>query len=106
VVGTDANKNDRQMMQLNMNNPTMPHTRQPMRQPYRNMERGLGVVAFAIGDDHIAITLHTGQTLCFTYGSAGRAHVEHMKLLARAGEGLTRFIYNEAKGKHEPMVAP
>jgi len=64
-----------------------------------HMEGGLGVVAFAIGDDHIAITLHTGQALCFTYRSAGRANVEHMKL-------LTRFIYNEAKGKHEMLVAP
>jgi hypothetical protein len=85
---------------------TRPTPRPAMQQQYRNMEQGLGVVAFAIGDDHITITLHTGQSLRFTCRSAGRAYVEHMKLLARAGDGLTRFIYNEAKGKHEPVVAP
>lgn len=79
----------------------------PLRlEPYRNTEGGLGVVAYAISDDRITVELHTGQTLCFTYRSAGRAHVEHMKLLARAGDGLNRYLYREAKGRHEGWVAP
>lgn len=79
----------------------------PLRlESYRNMEGGLGVVAYGLGDDRIAVQLHTGHTMCFTYRSAGRANVEHMKLLARAGDGLNRFIFKEAKGKHEPWVAP
>lgn len=82
------------------------HQRQPRLEPYRNMEGGLGVVAYAFGDDHITVRLHTGVTLCFTHASAGRGYVEHMKLLARAGDGLNRFIYKEAKGKHEPWIAP
>lgn len=79
-------------------------TAQPPLEPYRNMEGGLGVVAYAFGDDSITVQLHSGQTLCFTYRSAGRAYVEHMKLLARAGDGLNRFMVREAKGKHEPWA--
>jgi hypothetical protein len=78
----------------------------PPMQPYRNLEGSLGAVAFAIGDDRITVRLHSGQELCFTYRSAGRAYVEHMKLLARAGDGLNRFIFNEARGKEERMQAP
>ncbi|MCF8257557.1 MAG: hypothetical protein K9J06_08395 [Flavobacteriales bacterium] len=81
-------------------------SRQPRLEAYHNMEGGLGVVAYAFGDDRITVRMHTGQTLCFTYRSAGRAYVEHMKLLARAGDGLNRFIFKEAKGRHEPWAAP
>jgi hypothetical protein len=80
--------------------------RQPRLESYRNMDGGLGVVAYAFDEDRITVRLHNGTTLCFSYASAGRAYVEHMKLLARAGDGLTRFIFKEAKGKHESWVAP
>jgi hypothetical protein len=79
---------------------------QPPMQPYRNLEGDQGAVSFAIGDDRITVRLHSGQELCFTYRSAGRAYVEHMKLLARAGDGLNRFMLNEAKGLHDPCTAP
>jgi len=82
------------------------HLRQPRLEPYRNIEGGLGVVAYGFDEDRITVRLHTGNTLCFTHASAGRANVEYMKLLARAGDGLNRFIYKEAKGKHEPWIAP
>jgi len=82
------------------------HRRLSRLEPYRNMDGGLGVVAYAFDEDRITVRLHTGNTLCFTHASAGRAYVEHMKLLARAGDGLNRFIYKEAKGKHEPWIAP
>jgi hypothetical protein len=75
-------------------------------EPYRNMEGGLGVVAYVFGDDRITVKLHTGHTLCFTHVSAGRAHVDHMKLLARAGDGLNRFMRTEAQGGQEEWVAP
>ncbi len=75
-------------------------------QPYRNLEGGLGVVAFAVGDDRITVQLHNGQTLGFTYRSAGRTYVEYMKLLARAGDGLNRFVFKEARGREERLVAP
>ncbi len=75
-------------------------------EPYRNLEGGLGVVAYAIGDDRFTVRLHNGQMMCFTYCSAGRSYVEHMKLLARAGDGLNRFIFKEARGKQERVVAP
>lgn len=83
-----------------------PDRRESQMRPYHSTVGGLGVVAFSTGDDHISVRMHTGQTLCFTHGSAGRTYVEHMKLLAYAGEGLNRFIFNEAKGRHEPPVAP
>jgi hypothetical protein len=75
-------------------------------EPYRNMEGGLGVVAYNFVRDRITVRLHNGQVLCFTYQSAGRAYVEHMKLLARAGDGLNRFIFKEGRGKEERVVAP
>lgn len=84
-----------------MKEPEMPERQPPPMQPYRNAEGGQGVVAYAIGEEHISLELHTGQTLCFTYDSAGRAYVEYMKLLARAGHGLNHFIHHDAKGRHE-----
>jgi hypothetical protein len=75
---------------------------QPQMQPYRNVEGGLGVVAYALGEDHITVEMHNGQTLCFTHQSAGRAYVEYMKLLARAGQGLNHFIFHDAKDRHCP----
>lgn len=73
---------------------------------YRNAEGGLGVVAYALSDDFITVRLHNGQALCFTCRSAGRANVEYMKLLARAGDGLNRFMFKEVNGKHEQWLAP
>lgn len=65
------------------------------------MERGLGVTAYEMGDTYITVRLHTGHVYRYTHCSAGRANVEHMKLLARAGDGLNNFIHRYVNGLHE-----
>ena len=61
-------------------------------QPYRNIAGSSGVKAFEIGPDYITIEFSDGSTYRYTYASAGRENVEHMKGLAEAGQGLNAFL--------------
>ncbi|TWI69671.1 hypothetical protein IP91_00744 [Pseudoduganella lurida] len=59
---------------------------------YRNLEGHSGVVAYAIGEDAIAVRFAGGDVYDYTYAATGRARVETMKALAEAGRGLSTFI--------------
>ncbi len=61
-------------------------------QPYRNIAGSSGVKAFEIGADYITVEFSDGSTYRYTYASAGRENVEHMKGLAEAGQGLNAFL--------------
>ena len=61
-------------------------------QRYRNLDGDSGVLAYEIGDDMVAVKFRNGEVYEYTRASAGRANLERMKLLARAGRGLSTFI--------------
>jgi len=64
---------------------------------YRNMEGALGVVHFTCDEESITVMLHSGVVFFFTYANSGKDNVEHMKKLARSGNGLNNFIFEEMK---------
>lgn len=59
---------------------------------YENRAGNSGVVAYEIRSDGIRVKFLDGRIYTYTYRSAGRENVEHMKLLARSGRGLSGFI--------------
>ena len=59
---------------------------------YANLSGHSGVVAYASGPESIRIRFTDGATYEYTYGSAGRDHIETMKKLAVAGRGLSTYI--------------
>ncbi len=59
---------------------------------YRNRGGDSGVVAYEIGSDSITVMFSDESIYLYTYQSAGRANIEHMKRLAIDGEGLNSFI--------------
>ena len=61
-------------------------------QRYRNLNGDSGVLAYQIGGSAIAVKFRNGDVYDYTYASAGRANIEQMKRLARAGRGLSTFI--------------
>jgi aminopeptidase-like protein len=61
-------------------------------QPYGNLAGNSGVTAFDILRDGIKVRFVNGGTYLYDYRVPGRAHVEEMKRLARAGRGLSTYI--------------
>jgi hypothetical protein len=59
---------------------------------YRNLGGDSGVSAYEIGADYIKVEFTSGSLYLYNYGSAGIQHIERMKELAIAGEGLNSFI--------------
>jgi len=59
---------------------------------YRNHGKDSGVFAFQIDNDSITIQFQDKSTYLYNYVRPGQQAVEHMKMLARAGEGLNSFI--------------
>ena len=58
---------------------------------YGNRSGASGIVGYEIATDSITVQFDDG-TYLYTYVSIGRRKVEKMKLLARKGQGLGRFI--------------
>lgn len=61
-------------------------------QRYRRLSGESGVVAYDIGEREIAVEFVDGKVYTYSYASSGQAHVEQMKLLAQAGQGLCGYI--------------
>jgi len=59
---------------------------------YRNLGGDSGIVAYEIGPDFIRVQFSDGAGYLYTYASAGSHNIEHMKQLARRGQGLNSFI--------------
>jgi hypothetical protein len=59
---------------------------------YKNLGGNSGVLQYEIGSDSIKVRFQNHQTYTYTYSSAGRGNVEHMKNLAQHGVGLNSFI--------------
>jgi hypothetical protein len=61
-------------------------------QPYQRLAGDTGVTAFLIHPRSIEIEFVDGSIYTYTYASAGKTHVDNMKLLAEAGQGLSTYI--------------
>lgn len=61
---------------------------------YGNLDGDSGAVRYEYGADWIEVEFQRGRErfYTYTYTSAGREHVEQMKMLADAGDGLNAYI--------------
>jgi len=59
-----------------------------------------GITAYRIGKDFIEVRFASGGTYAYDYDSAGKARIERMKELARAGRGLNTFISKYVKANY------
>ena len=65
---------------------------------YKN--KNSGVVSYQIGDDFIDVKFQEGTVYRYTYESAGKNHIEKMKLLAIKGKGLSTYISTTIKSHY------
>ncbi|MEW6707680.1 MAG: hypothetical protein AB1430_22780 [Pseudomonadota bacterium] len=69
---------------------------------YGNRHGRSGVRAYEIGADSIAVQFAgSDEVYRYSYRSAGRERVEHMKALAEAGRGLSTFIARHVRNDYE-----
>jgi len=66
-------------------------------QRYKNLGGDSGVSAYEIGNDYIKVEFLGGSLYLYNYNSAGRHHIDTMKQLAHAGEGLNSYINRNVK---------
>jgi hypothetical protein len=71
---------------------------------YYNLAGGSGIYAYEIGDDNIKVQFSSGSIYIYTYSSAGRENIEHMKKLAANGKGLNRFISRNVKNRYSRKI--
>ena len=68
---------------------------------YMNFGGDSGVEEYEIGTDYIVVKFYkTLRTYTYSYDSAGKDAVEHMKRLAKSGEGLNEYINREVRYKY------
>lgn len=61
-------------------------------QSYSNLGGDSGIIGFHIDGDSIIVYFNDGASYLYNYEVTGRDNVEHMKVLAKAGQGLNSFI--------------
>lgn len=59
---------------------------------YLDLDHDSGIVAYEYGESSILIRFKDGATYEYTSGGVGSHHLENMKRLADAGEGLNAYI--------------
>ncbi|TCQ14632.1 hypothetical protein [Rhizobium sp. PP-CC-3G-465] len=61
---------------------------------YRDFDGDSGVIFYRYGGDWIEVEFQSGiqRYYTYTYSSAGAGHVDQMKRLADAGDGLNSYI--------------
>ena len=70
---------------------------------YGGYNDGSGVVAYAAGASYIKVRFRHSETVyTYSYASAGKQHVENMKILAVAGRGLSTYISRYTHDLFEP----
>ena len=73
--------------------------------PYRDWDHDSGVRAYEIGLSHIDVQFKDGAVYRYTALSAGRANLDHMIVLARAGDGLNEFINRAVRKRYSEKLA-
>ena len=61
-------------------------------QLYNDIDNDSNIQAFEIGNDYIIVQFFGGATYTYTYAGAGSQHIEEMKKLANAHDGLNAYI--------------
>jgi hypothetical protein len=60
---------------------------------YKNLSGDSGVYGFEIGEDYIRVQFERALKIYqYSYGKAGKPHVDAMKELALIGKGLSSYI--------------
>jgi hypothetical protein len=70
-------------------------------EPYENLGRRSGIVAYEVAFDSIAVQFRDGSVYLYTNASAGAGNISHMKSLARRGHGLHAFINRNVKDSYD-----
>jgi len=71
-------------------------------QRYKDIDGDSGIKGFEINETSITIWFDgTSRSYTYSYGKAGQHHVERMKQLAIAGEGLNAYINHHVKYKYD-----
>ena len=60
------------------------------------------IKSYKIADTYIDVVFSNGRKYRYSVSSAGQEHVDRMKELAEAGEGLTSYINQYTKNMFEP----
>lgn len=72
--------------------------------PYKDLGGDSGVQAYECGETRIQVRFNTGAVYEYTDASAGSAHIEAMKQLARQGDGLNAYINRHVKKAYSRRV--
>lgn len=69
---------------------------------YMNYGGDSNIDMFEIGSDQIIVVFKSGKerNYLYNYSIPGKYHVEKMKELAEAGQGLNSYINNEIRTKY------
>lgn len=70
-------------------------------QRYGNRDGSSGVVAYEMGEEFIDVKFVDGDIYHYTTRRPGPRDVQHMKVLARRGEGLSTFISRHIGVRYE-----
>lgn len=71
-------------------------------QRYADIDRDSGVMGFEIGDTSITVYFKSAsRPYIYSYRGAGMQHVETMKRLALAGDGLNEYINDHVKKSYD-----
>ena len=68
---------------------------------YRNLSGDSGVTDYEIGRDFIRIRFRGGLTYRYGHVRPGQHHVDRMKALAIAGQGLGTYISQNVRDQYE-----
>lgn len=68
---------------------------------YLDIDNDSGIEAYEIGAEKISVKFKdTARIYVYSYTSAGKENVKHMKKLAQSGDGLSSFINLNVKYKY------
>jgi len=71
-------------------------------QRYADTDRDSGVHSFEINETSITICFKgSGRSYTYSYQRAGQYHVDNMKHLALAGDGLNEYINDHVKKSYD-----
>ncbi|HEX8785890.1 MAG TPA: hypothetical protein VF793_06890 [Telluria sp.] len=73
-------------------------------QRYKNRSGESGVVAYDIDAGQIIVEFRSGERYLYTEDSAGAANVARMQALAKAGQGLSRFISQHVHDRYARKI--
>ena len=68
---------------------------------YKNLSGHSGVVAYETTTDSITLTFTDGGRYVYTSVSVGRAALDRMVALAKAGRGLSTFVSQNVRENYE-----